>query len=831
MSRSSDGGSEFSVGPDADPDRYVLGTAVGSGAEGILYRGSITTSNGVTLDVAIKMLQPRFLSRVEDWHTRWTEQVELLRSLQVPGVVAVRDGFLGPLPHLMGYSGEGKTLYLVMNWVEGQSLDEWIRHRRSDDPVDDLKVLLPVASALDLMHSGRATGGVPVIHRDVKPSNILVADNGTVLVDFGLTRGLPQGQHLSGVVGTPGYLAPESSNEGTYTPASDRYALGAVAHFVITRSEPPIIHQVSVLRDLLTSAPSLRDRPEVIEHILAMLSTDPAKRPTGLANWIGQLRRSSLESGPDLLNPPAPRRHPAEMLVDSPKSRRRGSRRAAIVGMSVTFVVLAGIALFPHGNRSQRAASSHTSSKHTDLGYTPRYKPTPCPSSMAGPGVTCGDLIVPQDRRHPKGRQISLLVTRVSAETAHPAADPVLDVGTPGVGTVSGSTSTARLYSNHITLSIRGGPGSVPELSCPEEEAAAEAALALPPLSSGALAVQSTAMATCRARLIAMGIDPNDYGDDAAAADIRDLLRVMHIRQVNLTASDEGSILAFDVMRQFPQIVRSVSLVDPVPPGSDPDYTAIDNLDSTLRRYVNLCDSMSSCHEAFPDILGQVQRDYVRFQENPVTVSVSIHQGHNPIPVLVDGESGASAVAAAFAGPAITLIASELYVPSPALIATSVATYSIGTGDYVWGAVASFECKDVLPGATRNDRLEEEADVVSSPQLAGVDVGAQLDPRLCRMWNVKPDDPSDFLPIVSPIPTLLYGGALNPYESSAWIPQIAKGLPHSVAVVLPTLDSGSLQTAPSCLTQLRLEFFRHPTRMLSGSSCKAESPPIEFAGT
>lgn len=99
---------ELRVGPDADPDRYVLGAVVGSGGEGILYRGSITISDDFEFDVAIKMLQPRYLSRVAEWHTRWSAQVELLRSLQVPGVVRVRDGFLGPLPHVAGEPGRAR---------------------------------------------------------------------------------------------------------------------------------------------------------------------------------------------------------------------------------------------------------------------------------------------------------------------------------------------------------------------------------------------------------------------------------------------------------------------------------------------------------------------------------------------------------------------------------------------------------------------------------------------------------------------------------------------------------------------------------------------------
>ena len=231
------------------------------------------------------MLQPRFLPRVEEWHARWAEQIELLRSLQVPGVVTVRDGFIGPLPHPPGQSGDGQTLYLVMNWIEGETLDEWIRHRPDRSPIDDLKVLVPVAAALDLMHSGRATGGVPVVHRDIKPSNILVTEHGTVLVDFGLTRGLPDGQRLSGVVGTPGYVAPESTDSGHYSPASDRYGFGAVAYFVLTGSEPPTSHQPAMLRTLLAAVPA---RPEVVDHIMYVLATSPriALRvsPTGSVN-------------------------------------------------------------------------------------------------------------------------------------------------------------------------------------------------------------------------------------------------------------------------------------------------------------------------------------------------------------------------------------------------------------------------------------------------------------------------------------------------------------------------------------------------------------------
>src|SRR3954471_15633275 len=87
------------VGPTGDPDRYRLGAPIDGGSEGVLYRATITTRTGVVLDTAVKMLHPRYGTRLDQWHQAWEEQVELLRSLQLPGVVPVRDGFVGPLPH------------------------------------------------------------------------------------------------------------------------------------------------------------------------------------------------------------------------------------------------------------------------------------------------------------------------------------------------------------------------------------------------------------------------------------------------------------------------------------------------------------------------------------------------------------------------------------------------------------------------------------------------------------------------------------------------------------------------------------------------------------
>jgi hypothetical protein len=170
-------------------------------------------------------------------------------------------------------------------------------------------------------------------------------------------------------------------------------------------------------------------------------------------------------------------------------------------------------------------------------------------------------------------------------------------------------------------------------------------------------------------------------------------------------------------------------------------------------------------------------------------------------------------------------LASQIYSPDTSLFALGIFSYS------VFGAYASYLCKDLV--FSEAGYLQEQSAVEAYPQFAGVDAVFQADQRTCRAWNVRPDNASDYAPIVSNIPTFLFGGALNPGDSPAWFNQVAQGLSHVTVLIFPTLTANSLQTstAPACLTTLRLDFLRHPTAHLDVSRCVAQSPPIAFDGT
>jgi serine/threonine protein kinase len=441
---------------------------VGSGAEGILYRGWITTATGLELTVAIKMLQPRHLAMVEQWQARWAEQVELLRSLQLPGVVTVRDGFAGPLPHAQGEPGEGRTLYLVMNWVEGEALDEWVRRRPDRDRLGALKLLLPVAAALDLMHSGRQTGGVPVIHRDVKPANILVTDQGSVLVDFGLIRGLPGGQAQTSLVGTPGYLAPETRSEGRYLPASDAYALGLVAYFLLTGKEPaPDTTAADVARDL---AELLEPAGQTLtaDRLVGVLHPDPLQRPADLANWVGQLSASSL---PDLAAPPAPAaptrqrapaQHPHQAGRKRPVNRepattrppkRRRHRWLALAGLTLAIAAIAAFQIITRSNTSPGIGSAAGTPPVTAGPATN----TPNTSLAAGGAKTAWSVqSTPNPRVSPNSNAFSLQFNTTFGGVSCTSAVQCTAVGS--YTTPSGATSTLVETWNGAAWSIQATP-------------------------------------------------------------------------------------------------------------------------------------------------------------------------------------------------------------------------------------------------------------------------------------------------------------------------------------------------------------------------------------
>jgi serine/threonine protein kinase len=244
--------------------RYVVRGVLGEGAQGVTY-DAFDEREG--RPVAIKRFDVR---GARSW-----KDVELAE--RETRVLATLDHPL--MPRYLAHFEENGALYLVMEKIEGETLDA-IRKREGVVSEDEVRRFLACADrALTYLH-GR---GSPIVHRDIKPRNVVRrADGSYVFVDFGAVSELVLRRGSSStVVGTVGYMAPEQF-QGRALPASDVYAVGATALAALTGREPETLSHRGLRVDVRAALEG-RVSPAMISSLERMLEPDPDLRPRSLA--------------------------------------------------------------------------------------------------------------------------------------------------------------------------------------------------------------------------------------------------------------------------------------------------------------------------------------------------------------------------------------------------------------------------------------------------------------------------------------------------------------------------------------------------------------------
>ncbi len=268
--------------------RYVLERVLGEGGQAEVWeaRDELTGER-----VAVKILH----SLTGSVPARVRREIATLRRLRVPGVVALLDEGVD----------EG-DVFLVMERLDGRAFPG----RPQPLAWDDL-----CTTTLALLETLARVHAAGVIHRDLKPGNVLVSDDGRpTLLDFG-TSWEPLGAHLTGsgeILGTPLYLAPEQISGDVITPRTDLYALGVMLYLSLSGDTP--LPRSSALSSMLWAkvnlrATPLRERaprvPEGVADVVdAMLSLLPEDRPSSAAEVIARLRGEAAAPTPSV--PPAP---------------------------------------------------------------------------------------------------------------------------------------------------------------------------------------------------------------------------------------------------------------------------------------------------------------------------------------------------------------------------------------------------------------------------------------------------------------------------------------------------------------------------------------------
>src|SRR4051812_12551707 len=293
--------------------RYLDGHRVARGG-----MATVSEATDLRLDrlCALKVMHAG-LGEDDDFAGRFVREARSAARLSHPNVVGVFD-----------QGDDDGTLFLAMEHVPGHTLRDLIRSRAPMPPAKALSVLDPVLSALAAAHT------VGMIHRDVKPENVLLAEDGRVKVaDFGLARAVTaQTQHTTGgvLIGTVSYLSPELLIDGRADARSDVYAAGVVLYEMLTGRKPhegDSAIQVAykhVHEDV--PAPSRRTPgiPPYVDALVARATArDPDRRPADARVLLHQVRRvrAALDHGvvddPELTSDLLPARQPDRTHEDS----------------------------------------------------------------------------------------------------------------------------------------------------------------------------------------------------------------------------------------------------------------------------------------------------------------------------------------------------------------------------------------------------------------------------------------------------------------------------------------------------------------------------------
>ena len=321
-------------------DRYEVEARLGSGGMAEVWRGHDRVLNRT---VAIKTLHPQY-ARDTGFVGRFRREAQAAARLNHPGIVSVYD------------SGDGDNPYIVMQFIEGRTLADFLASGKHMAPMQAAQVAQGIAEALAAAH----THGV--IHRDIKPANVMITRDGKVMVmDFGIARmisGPETAPQTSAVMGTASYLSPEQAQGQSVDARTDIYSLGSVLYEMLT-GRPPFTGDspmaIAYKQVNATPPPPSSLNPDVPAELDAVvmrsLSKNPANRYQTAQDFADDLERA--RTGQTVVATPLlPLGSDATQVISRPQptsvlpppEEERGGSRKAWLGALIALLVMALLA-------------------------------------------------------------------------------------------------------------------------------------------------------------------------------------------------------------------------------------------------------------------------------------------------------------------------------------------------------------------------------------------------------------------------------------------------------------------------------------------------------
>lgn len=306
--------------------RYVVQAIVGTGGMAIVYRAFDKKKNRV---VAIKVLRPEYESD-EEFVRRFSREAEAASKVSHENIV-----------NLLDVGIDGDLRYIVMEFVDGQTLKEMIRQQGFINPDTAIRMTIRILAAVDHAHRNG------IVHRDIKPQNILVDSEGRVKVaDFGIARlkatqttTIEDGQKLT-AMGSVHYFSPEQAKGEVADEKSDLYSVGVVMYEMLT-GQVPFDGETSVsvaLKHVNEAPKSMLERradiPKALDEVvMRALCKDATKRYQTAAEMAADLRKCVSDPEGGFVKYP---RTPEEIEKEREARRRRRAKDKKRVQQTIT---------------------------------------------------------------------------------------------------------------------------------------------------------------------------------------------------------------------------------------------------------------------------------------------------------------------------------------------------------------------------------------------------------------------------------------------------------------------------------------------------------------
>jgi len=502
------------------------------------------------------------------------------------------------------------------------------------------------------------------------------------------------------------------------------------------------------------------------------------------------------------------------------------------VRVAAVAALLLGVAALPPRAPARAAA------------YQPRFQTTSCPFTVGkglvvGRDVSCGYLVVPEDRAAPAGRSVRLAVAifRSPAPTRLPDPEVFLQGGPGGaivgqLGPLIDASNLLFFTERHdfILIDQRGTGYSQPSLACDEATQLQYATLDQNLSPQRSVTLETQASQACHDRLVRAGVNLSAYTTPADAADIADLRRALGYGTMDLYGVSYGTRLALTTMRLYPRGIRSVVLDSVVEPQSD---NFSDPMRSMIRSFDTLfqgCAADTACNRAYPHLDQMFYALVTRLNAHPVTFRVTSPDTNKSYTALLNGDGLTNELFQALYGtqfiPSLPKMIDGLRRGDTRLAASIYGQVEFDNSVSI-GMYYTVQCSEDAPFTNRANIVA--ASKVLPPALRADQLVSSLgELSQCAVWKVKSVSPAQKQPVHSSIPTLVLAGQYDPITPPAHSAAVAHGLSHGYFYQFPATGHGvflsALFTGP-CSYRITNAFLDTPTSAPNAACIAGMSAP------